>query len=374
MRQARRLLFPLAAMMLAAALITGCATPPSPRQVMLSSDWVFHDIVDVLFVRQYAKVPQPEGVMIIDVRPYRPKYVNGHIPTAMNIPYTQFDNLKDRLPRDKNTLLIFYCGGYHCKLSHKSARKAEILGYRNVKVFAAGYPAWVETPGTYSAVTAEYVARELERNEMMLVDARPKKLKYDRGYIPSAISIPDSQFEKLKGKLPADKNTLLVFYCGGLICKLSHKSAQRAIKLGYTNVKVFAAGYPGWKKYAGHSNMAVAREIKKGDTEGSIDIATFTGLIEKDPGSIMLIDVRDADEYARGHFNGAVNIPVDDLEKELKSLPTEKPIVFVCSTGARSGESYYMVQDLRPELKKVYYLEAEVTYKKDGTYKIKKNR
>ncbi len=178
----------------------------------------------------------------------------------------------------------------------------------------------------------------------------------------------------IKGRLPRDKNTLLIFYCGGYHCKLSHKSVQRAIKLGYTNVKVFAAGYPGWKKYAGHSNMAVAREIKKGDSEGSIDIATLTGLIEKDPGSIMLIDVRDADEYARGHFKGAVNIPVDDLEKKLKSLPTEKPIVFVCSTGARSGESYYMVQDLRPELKKVYCLEAEVIYKKDGSYKIKKSR
>jgi hypothetical protein len=29
-----------------------------------------------------------------------------------------------------------------------------------------------------------------------------------------------------------------------------------------------------------------------------------------------------------------------------------------------------MLQDLRPELKKVYYLEAEVTFKKDGSYTI----
>ena len=215
MKQARRLFFPLAAMALAAALMVGCAAQQSPRQVMLSSDWVFHDIVDARFVQQYVKVPQPEGVMIIDSRPYRPKYVKGHIPTAVSIPYSQFDELKGKLPQDKNTLLIFYCGGYKCKLSHKSARKAEKLGYRNVKVFAAGFPAWLKTPGTYASVTAEYVASQLERNEMVLVDARPKKTKYDKGYIPSAISIPDSQFDKLKGKLPADKNNLLVFYCGG---------------------------------------------------------------------------------------------------------------------------------------------------------------
>jgi len=83
-----------------------------------------------------------------------------------------------------------------------------------------------------------------------------------------------------------------------------------------------------------------------------------------------MVDVRDPDEYAGGHFKTAVNIPVDQLEKKVNSLPTDKPIVFVCSTGARSGESYYMLQDLKPDLKKVYYLEAEVAYKKDGSYTI----
>ncbi len=84
------------------------------------------------------------------------------------------------------------------------------------------------------------------------------------------------------------------------------------------------------------------------------------------------MDVRDTDEFATGHFKTAVNIPVDQLEEKVNSLPTDKPIVFVCSTGARSGESFYMLQDMRPELKKVYYLEAEVNFNPDGSYKIKK--
>lgn len=153
---------------------------------------------------------------------------------------------------------------------------------------------------------------------------------------------------------------------------MSHKAARRAVKLGYTNVRVFAAGYPAWKKYAGVTNLAVAKEVKKGDTEGSIDIAAFTKIVEEEPHRILLIDVRDADEFDKGHFKTAINMPVDDLEKKIKTLPSDKTIVFVCATGARSGESYYMVQDLRPELKNVYYLEAECTYKKDGSYKLKK--
>ena len=73
----------------------------------------------------------------------------------------------------------------------------------------------MKVKGNYAAVSVEYVAAQLATNELLLVDARPKKAKYDKGYIPSAISIPDSEFDKLKGKLPADKDTLLIFYCGG---------------------------------------------------------------------------------------------------------------------------------------------------------------
>ena len=75
------------------------------------ADWKFHDIVDVAFVQQHAKLPLSENVMIIDSRPYKPKYANGHIPTAVSMPGSQFDKMTDKLPADKNALLIFYCGG-----------------------------------------------------------------------------------------------------------------------------------------------------------------------------------------------------------------------------------------------------------------------
>ena len=112
--------------------------------------------------------------------------------------------------------------------------------------------------------------------------------------------------------------------------------------------------------------------VTAGAEEGTIAIAAFEKIITENPDSIMLIDVRDPDEYAAGHFKAAVNIPTDQLEDKISSLPSDKPVVFVCSTGARSGEAYYMVQDIRPELKNVYYLETEITFGKDGSYTIKK--
>lgn len=95
--------------LLAAALVFGCAAIQETGKQ--ETDWQFHSIADLALVEQYAKVPQPEGALIIDSRPCKPAYVQGHIPTAVNIPDSQFDKMTADLPQDKNTLLIFYCGG-----------------------------------------------------------------------------------------------------------------------------------------------------------------------------------------------------------------------------------------------------------------------
>ncbi|MFH2130975.1 MAG: rhodanese-like domain-containing protein [bacterium] len=151
---------------------------------------------------------------------------------------------------------------------------------------------------------------------------------------------------------------------------MSHQSASLAEKMGYTDVKVFEGGYPEWQKIAGADKSV---QIKGGSEEGSIDLAVFKQILAENPDTVLLIDVRDPDEYATGHFKTAVNIPSDLLAAKLKTMQADKPIIFVCSTGARSGEAYYMVQDIRPDIKKVYYVEATVTYKPDGTFDLKRS-
>jgi len=354
-------------------LLAGC----TPTQAVKTAEtakqdtsWMFHDIVDAAFVKAHMAVPMPENVMIVDARPYKVKYTKGHIPGAVSIPFSEFDKKSNLLPKDKNSLLIYYCGGVKCKLSHKSAQKAETLGYKNVKVFAKGYPEWVSQKGNYASVSAEYVAKQITENKTLIIDARPQKTKFDKGHIPTAINIPFSQFDTLNGKLPRDLNTPVIFYCGGLKCRLSHKSAAKALEMGYTNVKVFDKGYPEWKKIYGASTETL--QVQAGEVEGSIDLERFKSIIANNPDSILLIDVRDADEFAKGSFKTAVNIPVEALEPKINGLPDDKPIVFVCSTGARSGEAFYMTKDVRKSLKDVYYVEAEIDFKTNGDIEIKK--
>ncbi len=92
-------------------LISGCTTAKTANVAKEDTSWMYHDIVDVKFVQQYVQMPTPEGVMIIDSRPKKAKFDKGYIPTAVNIPDSQFEKMADLLPKDKNSLLIFYCQG-----------------------------------------------------------------------------------------------------------------------------------------------------------------------------------------------------------------------------------------------------------------------
>lgn len=46
--------------------------------------------------------------------------------------------------------------------------------------------------------------------------------------------------------------------------------------------------------------------------------------------SVVLLDVRPGDEFASGHLPGAINVPLEDLERRLGELPRGKEIIAYC--------------------------------------------
>ena len=53
-------------------------------------------------------------------------------------------------------------------------------------------------------------------------------------------------------------------------------------------------------------------------------------------GSVTLLDTRTAGEYSRGHIDGFMNIPVDELRERLDELDKSKPVYVICQSGLRS--------------------------------------
>lgn len=51
----------------------------------------------------------------------------------------------------------------------------------------------------------------------------------------------------------------------------------------------------------------------------------------------IIVDVRSKAEYATGHVNGSINIPLEQVANNLDKLKTDKHIITCCRSGNRSG-------------------------------------
>ena len=54
---------------------------------------------------------------------------------------------------------------------------------------------------------------------------------------------------------------------------------------------------------------------------------------------VQILDVREEDEWAAGHIDGAVHIPLGDLGRRIGELDEERPVVTVCRSGGRAGRA-----------------------------------
>ena len=57
----------------------------------------------------------------------------------------------------------------------------------------------------------------------------------------------------------------------------------------------------------------------------------------------LLVDVRTPEEFAGGHIEGSVNIPLDSLAKRMDEIPQDQPVVVYCRSGNRSNTAAQML-------------------------------
>ena len=72
------------------------------------------------------------------------------------------------------------------------------------------------------------------------------------------------------------------------------------------------------------------------DLDGSSPLVTADELADQySPGTVLILDVRNLGEYAKGHVPGAMNIPVDELRSRLSEVPRNKKLFVHCAVGFR---------------------------------------
>ncbi|MBO8126861.1 MAG: rhodanese-like domain-containing protein [Firmicutes bacterium] len=71
-----------------------------------------------------------------------------------------------------------------------------------------------------------------------------------------------------------------------------------------------------------------------------------TAAVYKDLARYTIVDVRTEKEFAQGHIEGAINIPLQELADRYDEIPSDKPVIVHCKSGARSSYATAFLQML----------------------------
>lgn len=312
-----------------------------PKEMIITTD----EIVDLM--------DSKKKFFIGDARPKK-KYNIGHIRGSFFTPPSLLKKDFSVLPKDKNTLLIFYCGGTSCPLSPNAAKIASTHGWKNVKVYVAGYPAWKdEMYPVY--VKSNVVSKKLNKNSV-IVDTREKVGRHIKRAVHFSTSKLEAMHEKYSAnKTPKKKRFLpkLKFKKAPIFLYANDPGSDEVIEAyeylsywGYKKIAIVDTSFKKWvKKGLPTCTKKIGNNIVyvKKLVIGAVKIAEFVDAAKN--GSAYIIDVRTDKEVQSGVIKGSIHIPYTQLSDNLNKIPKDKKVILHCAGGARASMGYDLLKE-----------------------------
>jgi rhodanese-related sulfurtransferase len=218
-------------------------------------------------------------------------------------------------------------------MSTTNAGLAQKLGYKNVRVYLDGEPAWSKANlSTYS--THDFI----KNGNVVLVDIRPSAIAV-QARIKGAYSVPYEDLEDRLGDVP--RNAPVILYGEDEVMDAVIDMREEGFKF----VSLVEGGFNGWIS-AGepvetgpifNTEIKWVRKIGKGE----VSVADFRKAASGEDKDAVIVDARTKEEVAElGMFKNTINIPLDELPNRMDELPKDKKIYVHCSTGDRADMAY----------------------------------
>ncbi len=264
--------------------------------------------------------------LIIDVRDHF-AFEKNHIQSAVHIPLELLAGQIASIPAGRRILVYDETG----KKGHQALRTLASAGYTQVTNISGGYmslqrqartigfknitldtlPVEHKTIGKEAGAAPEVAqTAPAAQDSPLVIDVRSRE-EFRSGAVPGAVNIPLDEIEERYSELGSNPARDITVYCasGGR----SSYAQQFLAQVGYTAVK--------------NGGGISAMMSRRAAAAPAAQVA-----------APLVVDVRTAQEFRGGAYPGAVNIPLDELPKQLDKLGGKtRDITVYCASGARSS-------------------------------------
>lgn len=95
---------------------------------------------------------------------------------------------------------------------------------------------------------------------------------------------------------------------------------------------------------------------------GALSPAEATEVYAELKDDLVILDVRTPREFAEGHAEGALLIPVDELSSRVEEVPDDRPVLILCRSGRRAAAAFNILARSGRDMDQVWYLTGYTNY------------
>ncbi len=356
----------------ATAALATSSTSSLPSAPARSTDATSVNVSDFAWVEPH-EVHQAwknrDEIALLDVREEDP-YAQSHPLFAANLPLSRIEvDALRRLPRKTVRVVVFDAGE---GLAEKAAHRLKALGYSHVELLRGGltgwaaaglelfrdvnvpskaFGEWVEDQRHTPSLSAQEVKALLDNKaDVVVMDVR-RFDEYQTMNIPGSISVPGGELVLRARALAPNPSTRIVVNCAGRTRSII--GTQSLVNAGIPNpVSALRNGTIGWTLAQQSLEQGASRRFsddipaetlqKTRQSAFAVTVRAGVGRIQREDLAVMLaqadrttyvLDVRTPEEYALGHWPGALSTPGGQLVQETDhTVPIRGARIVLCDT------------------------------------------
>ncbi|MFZ2226585.1 MAG: rhodanese-like domain-containing protein [Candidatus Moraniibacteriota bacterium] len=182
---------------------------------------------------------------------------------------------------------------------------------------------------------------QADSGAMLIIDLR-ERADYEKEHLVKSQNIPLSEGFSAFDRL--DKNKEYVLFDTQCETIIVNAFADALSAKNFKNIHYLEGGFEAWKKEFGST-------ISAGDPTSFSDQAkvNFIASVELKKISnqkLTIVDLRKSPEFSSGHLVGAINIPLEELEKRSKEIPFNRKTILYATTGIDAFKGAVRLFDL----------------------------